>query len=71
MKVTHEAVRVTVVTKNLLDGQCEVFGTISENRLCSAVTILPDPLQNVDCRPGVLGRCDADGDGDVLRGSVC
>ena len=64
MKVTHEAVRVTVVTKNLLDGQCEVFGTISENRLS------PGPTSNVDCRPGVLGRCDTDGDGDVLMGGV-
>ena len=70
MKVTHEAVWVTVATKNLLDGQCEVFGTISEDRLCFGVTVLPDPLQNVDCRPGVLGRCDADGDGDLLMGGV-
>ena len=48
MKVTHEA--GSVATKNLLDGQCEVFGAISEDRLCSGVAVLPDPFQNVNRR---------------------
>ena len=68
MKVTHEA--GSVATKNLLDGQCEVFGAISEDRLCSGVAVLPDPSQNVHRRLGVFCRCDADGDWDILMGGV-
>ena len=52
MKVTHEA--GSVATKNLLDGQCEVFGPISEDRLCSGVAVLPDPFQNVNRHTDIL-----------------
>ena len=68
MKVTHGA--GSVATKNLLDGQYEVFGPISEDRLCSGVAVLPGPFQNVNSRFCVFCRCDADGDGDILMGGV-